>query len=148
MSYTLTGANSQYAITIPGVYNAPQTLKGYAADDAFETEDQENAEVLMGIDGILSGGFVYKEVGQVITLQANSPSYAVFNNWALAQKAGAEVITANAVIQLPAIGGKYNLAQGYLTRFKPIPGVKKLLQPVSFRIVWNTVQGIQLPPSS
>lgn len=138
---TLTAANSQYAIAIPGVYNAPQLLKGYAADNAFSTEAVENAEVVMGIDGHMSAGFVFNPIKQTVELQSDSPSIDVFNNWALAMKAAREVIACTASIYIPSIGKKYLLTNGYLTNWRPIPDVKKLVQPIQFQITWNDIVG-------
>lgn len=141
---TITAANSVFALAITGLYPAPQVLQGYAADDGFTTEAVENAEVVMGLDGHMSAGFIFNPVKQTIVLMPDSPSLDIFNNWALAQLAAREVMVANASISLPAIGKKYVLTRGFLTSTTPVPDVKKVLQPVRYQITWNTVAGAAL----
>jgi hypothetical protein len=141
---TITAANSVFALAITGLYPAPQVLQGYAADDGFTTEAVENAEVVMGLDGHMSAGFIFNPVKQTIVLMPDSPSLDIFNNWALAQLAAREVMVANASISLPAIKKKYVLTRGFLTSTTPVPDVKKVLQPVRYQITWNTVAGASL----
>lgn len=141
---TITSANAQFAIIIPGVYSAPQILQGFASDDAFLTEAVENAEVKMGVDGQMSAGFVFNPIIQNVVFQANSPSLDIFNNWQLAQLAGREVIPCSATITISSIGYSYVLTNGYLTQFKPIPDAKKMLQQVQHRLTWQTVIGAKI----
>ncbi|HEV2540194.1 MAG TPA: hypothetical protein VGU03_10855 [Frateuria sp.] len=141
---TITAANSVFALAITGLYPSPQILHGYAADDCFSTEDVEIVETVMGVDGHLSGGFIFNPTKQVIVLMPDSDSLEIFNNWALAMKATQEVLIANATVSLPAIGKKYVATRGFLTKYKPIPDVKKVLQPVRYEITWNTIVGAPL----
>lgn len=136
---TITSANSSFAIIIPGVYSAPQSIQGYATDDAFTTEAIEKAEVMMGIDGKPSGGYVFNFYKMSITLQADSISLPIFTNWQLAQDAVREVITASATILIPSIGYKYAMSNGYMTRFQAIPEAKKTLAPPKFEISWGNI---------
>lgn len=141
MAKTLTSANSVFALAIQGLYPSPQILRGYSADDAFSTEAVENAETVMGIDGHLSGGFVFNPIKQTIMIMPDSESLGVFENWRLAQEASREVYVASASITLPSIGKKYALSRGFLTSSRPIPDVKKTLQPVEFEVTWGTIVG-------
>lgn len=141
---TITAANSVFALSITGLYPSPQILQGYAADDGFTTEALESAEVVMGLDGHMSAGYIFNPVKQTITLMPDSGSLDIFNNWALAQLASREVLVANASVSLPAIGKKYVLTRGFLTSSKPIPDVKKVLAAVQYQITWNTVVGASL----
>lgn len=138
---TITAANSVFALTITGLYTSPQILQGYATDDGFSTEAIEVAETVMGLDGHLSGGYVFNPYKQGITLMPDSPAIEIFNNWALAQQAVKEVLIANAAITLPATGKKYVLTRGFLTSFKPIPDVKKVLQSQQYQITWGSIVG-------
>jgi hypothetical protein len=78
---TLTGANAVLMLTIPPLFTTPQQIQGFAADDVYDLDEIESVETLMGVDGILSGGFVWKSQPQTIMLQADSPSNAVFDTW-------------------------------------------------------------------
>jgi hypothetical protein len=136
---SITGATSAISIIIPGVFPSPQQLQGFAADDVFEGDPIESNEVLMGVDGILSGGFVYVPIQQNFALQADSPSIYIFDNWWNYMQAAQDVFPANATIKLTVIGKTYTMTKGFLTNYKPIPDIKKLLQPQRFRITWQSV---------
>jgi hypothetical protein len=138
---TLTTANSSFAIIIPGVYNAPTNIKGYATDDAFAIEEIEKVEARIGVDGKASFGYKFELYQQDVTLQGDSASFDVFNNWQIAMDAVREVLTASATIIIPSIGYKYTFTNGTMTRFKPFPDAKKVLQTTKFRITWESVVG-------
>jgi hypothetical protein len=141
---TITSANSSFALVIPGVYSAPQSIQGYATDDAFATEAVEKVEVMMGIDGKASGGYIFNFYKMSVSLQADSSSFDIFSNWQLAQDAVREVITAAATIIIPSIGYKFAMTNGFLTRFQAMPEAKKTLAPLKFEITWEKVIGAKV----
>lgn len=134
----ITGANASLTLTIPGLFNTPVTISGFAADDIYDLDEIDPVEVLMGADGLQSGGFTWKSQPQTITLQADSPSGAFFDTWQNNQKAGVRVYNCNGVIKVPAVGLKFIQTNGMLTGYK-LPGAKKLLTPRRFRITWQDV---------
>lgn len=136
---TITAANSIFLLSVAGLYDAPQQLQGYAADDAFATADVTVVETLMGIDGVLSGGFVHSPRSVSITLQADSPSNALMDNWVSAMEAAKEVYIGNATITLPGPGLTYALRKGFLTNYTPISDVRKVLQPRKYTIVFQAI---------
>lgn len=136
---SLTAATAVYMLSISDLFPTPVQLQGFAADDVTDTEAIPSAEVLMGVDSKLSGGFIYAPIPQTITLQADSDSNFVFDQWWAAQQQQQEAFIANAVIMLKAVGSKWNLTRGFLTSYKPMPTVKKILQPRQFQITWNFV---------
>lgn len=138
---TITAANSVFALAVANVFPVPQVLQGYAADDAFTTDAIESVETVQGIDGNLSGGFVFAPYKMKISIMPDSPSLDVFFAWAQYQIAIREVAIASASIALPANSSKYVLSRGFLTSNVAIPGVKKTLQPVEFEITWNSILG-------
>lgn len=135
----ITGANSIFTLSVGTIFPAPIQLQGYAADDAFNTDPLESAELSMGVDGILSGGFVFVPVRQTIALQADSPSVALFDGWWAQNQTLRQNFKAQGVIILKAIGTKWALVNGSLTSYTPIPSVHKLLQPRRFGITWESV---------
>jgi len=141
---TITSANSSFALIVPGVYSAPQSIQGYATDDAFAAEAVEKVETMMGIDGKLSAGYIFNPYKMTVTLQADSASLALFTNWQLAQDAVREVIAASATIIIPSIGFKYAMSNGYLTRFQAMPEAKKTLGPPKFEITWEKIVGAKV----
>jgi len=139
---TITSANSVLTLVIDGLYG-PSNIQGYAVDDAFESESVQQSEVLMGVDGNLSGGKVWIPYKMTIHLQADSPSVEVFDNWRSNQDAFVDVFVANGTIILPSTGISYALYNGYLTAATPFPAVKKTLQPVVYEITWQTITSSQ-----
>lgn len=136
---TITSANSVFALKIAGVYDSPQILKGYAADDAFSTSDVTPNEVLMGVDGIMSFGFTPYTTEMNISFQADSPSIVIMDNWIKAQLQARETFVASGEITLSGTGRKYTATKGVMTKGKPLPDAKKVLQPVTYTITWESV---------
>ena len=136
---SITGANAIYTIAIPGLFPIPQLLQGFAADDVFDTDTLESVETLMGVDGNLSAGFVFVPVKQGISIQADSISGAIFDQWYAAQQAIQDTYSAIGVIIQPTLGLKFALSNGYLTSYKPVADTKKLIQPRKFGITWNSI---------
>lgn len=138
---TITAANSVFSLTVNNLYPTPQKLGGYAADDAFTSEAVELAEVVMGVDGKQSAGFVFNPTKQTITLMPDSPSIVIFETWKNTMRTVREVFPANATILMPSIKRKYTLTNGILTSAKALPDVKKLLQANAYIISWELVVG-------
>ncbi len=135
---TLTTANSALALQIAGLYPVPQTIQGYATDDAFMADDVDPVETQMGVDGHLSGGFTPYPTKLNITLQADSASNGIFDNWLAAQVAAKEVYIANATIIIQGTGEKYTFTKGFITSASPMAGSKKILQPRKFVITFES----------
>lgn len=140
----ITAANASISLTLPPLFATPQQLQGFAADDVYEVPEVESVETLMGVDGVLSGGFVFKPIEQEFMLQADSPSIPFFDVWYLQQVAGLTTYTANGVTILPAIKKKFIMTTGYLIGYKPLPAGKKLLQPQRFRLRFNLSAAIPI----
>lgn len=135
---TITAANSEFVIVCPQVFAVPQTLQGYATDDAFDTEEVTLAETKLGVDAFKSAGFIPYLITQAIHLQADSTAIAVFDAIAQAMTSSREVVELTGSIWLPGPGTVYDMANGTLTKYKPLPDVKKLLEPQNFSIVWQS----------
>jgi Tail fiber protein gp32 len=136
---SITAANAVLTLTIPGIFPAPQQLQGFATDDIYDIPAIASVETMMGVDGVLSGGFVYVKIPQEVTLQADSASNAVFDTWWTQMQAAQDVYIANGLIRLKSIGTKFVQSTGYLTSYKPAPAGKKILQPRRYEITWETV---------
>jgi hypothetical protein len=140
-SLTITAANSQYMLTVDRLYTTPFRLEGFSADDVFGTEDMEFVETVMGVDGRLSAGFVCVAIPQTITIMPDSPSSTYFDNWSGAQRNAREVYRCDGTCILPGIAMAYRMTRGFMTRYKPIPDVRRVLQARQFRIVWEKIEG-------
>lgn len=137
MARTLTNANSAFALAIVGLYNTPQAIQGYSTDDAFSAGDVQPVESMMGVDGRMSGGYTPYPTVLDVTLQADSLSNDVFDQWLAAMKSSREILWANATILIPGVGSKWAFTRGLLTSASPMPTGKKVLQPRKFTITWE-----------
>jgi hypothetical protein len=136
---SITSANAVLTLAIPLVFPTPQQLQGFAADDIFDVPALRSAEVQMGVDGVLSAGFVFVPVPQTLSLQADSASNDLFDTWWTQMQATKNTYQAQGLIVLPAIGKKYTLVQGTLTQYKPAPAGKRVLQPRQYEITWASI---------
>ena len=136
---SITSVNSVYMLAIVGLYDTPQRLQGFAVDDVFDTESIDSAEVMMGVDGALSAGFVFVPVKQSIMLMGNSPSIEMFEQWYSNQQTSGELFAAKATVNLPSLGRAYSMTNGYLTAYSPISDAKKVMQPRKFGITWERI---------
>lgn len=135
----ITSANAVLTISIPLLFPTPQQIQGFAPDDVFDIPQLRSVETMMGVDGVLSTGFVFVAIPQTISLQADSVSNDIFDVWWGQMQATLDTYEANGQIVLPSIGRKYILTQGSLTGYKPAPAAKKLLQPRQHEITWARV---------
>lgn len=141
MSNTITSADSIFALTVTNLFPSAQTLEGYATDAMFALGDTEMAVSVRGADGKLSGGFVFGEYLQTITIMPDSPSRELFETWQLTSLTSKAVFRCNATIILPAISRKFTLTNGILQRVKAIPDAQRVLQAMTFQINWESVVG-------
>ena len=136
---TITSANSVFTITAPKLFPAPVQLRGYASDKAFATEAVVLSEVLMGVDGIMSAGYTPTPVTQTVTLQSDSSSRTIFDAVIADTKTSREIYLLSGTITLPSTGEDFTLTRGVLTQAKQIPDAQKMLQPVDYTIIWESV---------
>ena len=136
---TLTGANAVIMLGINVLYPQAVQIQGFATDDVTATQPIPSAETLMGVDGNLSGGFVYVAVPWTITLQADSPSNAIFDTWWSQQQLNRDLYWAFGTVQITSLGSKFTLSKGGLVQYTPMPDIKKLIQPRRYSINWNSI---------
>lgn len=136
---SISAANASIYLTVANLFPVSTRIQGFAADDVFDTSDVEPNEVLMGVDGRLSGGRVNYPVKWVIHLMADSPSIPFFDQWNQSEAAIQDTYNASGVILLNTIQTQWVMTNGFLTRFKPLPDAKKLLLARAFEITWESV---------
>jgi len=140
---SLTSANAVISLSQPTLFPIPQVLQNFAADDVTDIEAARVLEHQMGVDGVLSFGFVWVERIQEITLKGDSASNAFFDTVNQQQEAAQDVYPLNGTILLPSAGIMFTMVNGGLETYKPIPAVRRILQPRRYRIVWG--RGQQVP---
>jgi len=139
MPKSITSANAVYTLSISDLFTSPTPLQGFSADDIFTTSPLASAETIMGLDGYLSAGFVFVPVVQQISLQADSDSNTIFDQWWQASQLAKDIYAASGVVLLPGINFQWTLTKGYLTSYPPIPDAAKTLRPRRFGITWQSV---------
>ena len=140
MAKTITSANSIFTLAIASLIPAPVQLQGFTADDIFDAETLEAAEVQMGVDGKLSAGFVYSPLSMNVSLQADSDSILLFDTWYEASQRSTDIYFAHGTIVLPSLALALTLTRGVLRSYSPMPSAKKVLQPRTFGLVWESIK--------
>lgn len=139
MAGDITSANAVITIWAPSYLPVPVQLQGFSADDIFSNEDVDTAETYMGVDGVLSGGVVFAKKPQEYMLQADSASNAFFDNINQYQQINLGILTLSGNILFTAIGTTWTMAGGILTRYKPLPDARRVLQPRRYTVTWGQV---------
>lgn len=134
----ISAANAILVITVPSLFPVPVQIQGFGPDDVFSFDDIELVETSMGVDGLLSGGFVWKEQPMGFTLQADSDSNDFMDIWMANQKAALRSYPANGVLTLPSISKKLIMTKGFLGTYK-LPDGKRTLTPRRYRLKWEEV---------
>jgi len=133
----ITAANSVFTLGARGLYDVPVHIQGYAADDAFTSDDVEFAEKYMGVDGFLSAGYTPYIVPLDFTLQADSPSNAIMDAIIAYEKTQREKLILDATIIIPSIGFVYSFTTGFLDRGPVLPSAGKVLKPRKYAIAFQ-----------
>lgn len=139
MSGTITSANSVLYLSVATIFPAAQKIQGYTAEDIFDTDDVELAEISLGLDSKQSSGWVPYNVKWRISLQANSDSILLFETCLAAQNALRDIYAWSGNVTLPGPKKKFAMNNGTLSRGKIMPDAKKTLQPQTFEITWESV---------
>lgn len=134
----ITSTNSIFRIVVP-VIALTATLKGYASDDGFSFASVPATENRIGVDGLKSSGYTPQLYTQDIMLQADSPSIEIFNIIYAAMVAVRDIMFIDGVIELPSVNKSFVMALGTLENYRPVPDVKKVLEPISFSINWGSI---------
>lgn len=136
---SITSANSVLMLAVTGVFNAPQALQQFAADDIFTNDPIAAAETAMGVDGFLAAGFVFAPVHWSVSLMADSPSNDFFDQWYQANFKAIDVFRCNGSVWLPAVGKKYNLNNGALVTYRTMPDAARTLRSRTFGMIFQSV---------
>jgi hypothetical protein len=136
---TITSANAILMLAVTPVFPVPQRIQGFATDDSFDVEAAEFAQVMMGVDGKMSAGYVPAVTRMTINLQADSASMSFFENWDQAQKVALDLFPASGTITLPSLSKSYTMSNGVMTSLVQAPRGGKVLQPRAFVITWESI---------
>src|SRR5712692_4440678 len=122
---SITSANAVVGLSQPILLPTPVQLQGFPTDDIYDVDAIKSVEAVMGVDGVLSFGFVFVEIMQNIALQADSASNSFFDTLWLQMQAAQDVYPINGTILLPGVSTKFAMINGGLTGYKSIADAKR-----------------------
>jgi hypothetical protein len=141
---SITAANSSFVLGVTNLFPVAQVMQGYDVDEAFAADDIAVGETKMGVDGIMSYGFVFEAVPLHVALQADSPSINFFESWYTAELAAKDKFQAFATIRYPSVNRTYAFTNGALVNYSPMSSAKKILMPRRFVIHFQKVVGVPI----
>lgn len=115
-------------------------LQGFAPDDIYAINDVDTGETMMGLDGILSGGYVPVARTIVFKQMANSPTESFFDAWGQGEDLAMVKYPAYGTITYPGLQKVAIMTNGFLRARKFLPDAQKLLMPQTFAVEWQKVQ--------
>lgn len=136
---SITSANAVITISVPGVFTTPFQLQGFSADNIYDAPELETVQTAMGVDGRLSGGFVYNAVSQTFSVQADSETNAFFETWMGRMRTLKDVYVGEGTTRLVSVGTTYVMKRGFLTTAHVMPAAARILQPRRYTIQWQSV---------
>ena len=137
MARTLTNANSILTLAVADLDIEPVQLQGFGTNDMFDTTAIKSAEVMVGVDGVKSQGYIAFLVPFKFTLQADSLSIDVMDAIQEAQEAAQETYELSMSLSAPGLGKLWTFINGTITEFKKTPKGEKLMQAQSYEITFG-----------
>ena len=135
----ITASNSVIMLAVEGLYDIPQQLQQFSADNIYGVDPLEVAETAQGVDGVLTGGFVYNPTNQSFELMADSPSNDFFDTIALRQRADQVLYRIQGTTLLTSVGKKFTQRRGILVTWTPMPEAGRVLKARRHTIRWERV---------
>ena len=142
MTTSITSANIVLTLGVVGLFDTPQTIRGFAPDAAVATQSAAIGESQVGVDGFIAHGFTFGVMPIEIDLLANSPSVKFFDDWIAAEIAVHEKLLGFGTIAYPSVGKKFTFTDGGLVQHPGIIGAKKVLDTLKYIINVSTANMI------
>jgi hypothetical protein len=135
---SITAANAVVVLTVPGIFDQGFQLQQFAADNVFGVEPIEAAETAMGVDGVLTGGFINVPTRQTFYLMGDSSANFFFDQWFAQQKALQDTFIASGTVNLKGISTKYSMVRGFLSSYQPISDVQRTIKERRHIVTWQS----------
>lgn len=142
MTTSITSANIVLTLGVVGLFDTPQTIRGFAPDAAVATQAATIGESQVGVDGFVAHGFVFGIMPIEVDLLANSPSIKFFDDWIAAELAVREKLLCFGTVAYPSVGKKFTFTDGGLAQHPGIIGAKKVLDTQKYIINVSTANMI------
>ena len=140
MARRLDNSNSSVSLQVNNLYPIPQDIQGFSTEDMFSAAEVKPVEVMIGVDGKKSTGFLpmLKEV--TLMMQADSQSNDIFVNWFQVMDATrSSDFDAELIIRVQGTRKSYACTNGSLTSYSPTPKGGKVLGPRSYTITFESI---------
>ena len=128
----LTSADSTLILTCVELYPSGVQIEGFSTDQILSGEDITIAETRMGVDGRLSAGYTPTPKNVVISLEASSPSLEVMQTIYQYMESTKTQPECSMTIEIPSLNQVINFVQGCMTKARPVPDLKKMLDPTNW----------------
>lgn len=128
----ITSANSTSVMVVEELYPSGFMWEQYATDSAVTQGDDTVAETRMGVDGKMVAGYTPSIKSLTATFEASSPAIPYLETLYQASQQNRRTYKVHLTITLPSIGKTFKYTNGVLKTAKPLPDLKKVLDPQSF----------------
>ena len=128
----ITSANATAYMVVKDLYPTGFALNNFSTDQAVDQSEDTIAETRMGVDGYMAAGYVPSIKAVTIQFEASSPSVQYLNNLYLASQKNRRTYEVTLVVKVPSVNKTYTYSGGVLKTGKLLPGLKKVLDPVSY----------------
>lgn len=128
----LTSANATILLVVADLYPSGVQIEGFSTDQILTGEDITIAETRMGVDGRLSAGYTPTPKNVVLSVEASSPSLEVLQNLYQIMESERSQPECSMTIDIPSLDQVISLTQGCLTKARPMPDLKKMLDATSW----------------
>jgi hypothetical protein len=136
---SITSANASFTLSVAGLFTAPQQIQQFGVDDAFDSEPVENGEIQKGVDNFIAAGWKPTMPKLNVTLMANSPSNAIFDQWFQYEQQYMTKLVAQGVISVPGIFTQYALLNAYLFGYMHLAPAKTTLKERKFILICDDI---------
>lgn len=128
----VTSANAEVIMNIDTLYPAGVKVEQFTSDTAISVDTTDTADVRIGVDGNLVGGWIASIIPITINLEATSPTYEAFANLFNAMQTNKRIYQCTLVISYPSISRRFTLSRGLLRTTQALPAMEQILSAVPF----------------
>lgn len=140
MSREITSADVAATMTIDPLYPAGFSLQQFSADQGIVADVVQEVETRMSLDGYLSAGYTPSPKVVNITFEPNSPCVPYLSAAMDYQRANNQPCEFSLTVYIRATGVTKYFNHGFLQSGTPMSGVGKTLQPMTFALVFESVE--------
>lgn len=137
-NFSITSANATIRL-VCALFPAGLKFENFSVDSAASQELIQQLEARMGVDGYLSFGYTPNPKPISFHFQPNSPTVDRLDYLVQSQDLEKEAIICQIVIELKSLKKIVTLTNGACTNNKLLPNVVKVLDPMQYDFVFESV---------